>query len=121
MYENICNDHHSSVLCSLDMQFNKHAAVLLHGLEAWNVEKCRLLIYLFTRKTAFPMLPWWYKSFKTMRKSHRFQSWGLEGHDRQILGWGSLGLAGCRGRVVKCYCMLSCTWYVRKWWLLKRN
>ena len=35
IYENICDDHHSSVLCSLDMQFTKHAVVLLHARERW--------------------------------------------------------------------------------------
>ena len=27
IYGNMCDDHHSSVLCSLDVQFNKHATV----------------------------------------------------------------------------------------------
>src|SRR6218665_868245 len=61
IYENICDDHHSSVLCSLDMQFNKHAVVLLHGWDHWGMP----FIHFFPRKNAFPtiaMLPF---SFNT--------------------------------------------------------
>jgi len=32
IYENICDNHHSSVLWSLDMQSNKHAVVLRRAL-----------------------------------------------------------------------------------------
>jgi len=61
IYENICDDHHSSFLCSLDMQFNKHAVVLLHGWDHWGMP----FIHFFPRKNAFPtiaMLPF---SFNT--------------------------------------------------------
>jgi len=37
IYENICDDHHWCALWSLDMQFNKHAVVLLPGRERWGM------------------------------------------------------------------------------------
>ena len=48
--ENICDDYHISVLCSLDMQFNKHAVVLLHGQEGWGMP----FTHFFLQKNAFP-------------------------------------------------------------------
>jgi len=51
-YTFICDDLHIGVLCSLDMQFNKHAVVLLHGRDRWEMP----LIHFFPRKSAFPTM-----------------------------------------------------------------
>jgi len=37
IYGNIRDDYHSSVLCPLDMEFNKHAVVWLHVQELWGM------------------------------------------------------------------------------------
>src|SRR6218665_2701620 len=57
IYENICDDHHISALCSLDvgpLQFNQHALALismqLHGRERWGMS----FAHFFPRKNAFP-------------------------------------------------------------------
>jgi len=44
-----CDDRHSSVLWSLDMQFNKHAVVLFHGRERQGMP----FAHFFPRKNAF--------------------------------------------------------------------
>src|SRR6218665_510511 len=44
-----CDDHHSSILGSRDMQFNMLAVVLLHGQERWGIP----LTHFFLRRTAF--------------------------------------------------------------------
>jgi len=49
---NIYDYHHSTVLCSLDMQFNKHAVVLLHGRERLRMP----FTHFFQRKNAFPSI-----------------------------------------------------------------
>jgi len=45
----IIRPYHSSILSSLDMQFNKHAVLLLHGRERWGIP----FIHFFPRKNAF--------------------------------------------------------------------
>jgi len=40
----------TSFFCSLDMQFNEHAVVLLHGQERWRMP----FTYFFLRQNAFP-------------------------------------------------------------------
>jgi len=52
MLENICDDNHSTVLCSLDLQFNKHAVVLLPDRERWRMP----FTHFFPRKSAFPTI-----------------------------------------------------------------
>src|SRR6218665_1082741 len=43
---------HYSVLCSLDIQVNKHAVVLLHGRERWEMP----FTHFFPRKKVFPTI-----------------------------------------------------------------
>src|SRR6218665_2536677 len=108
MYE-ICDDHHSRVLCSLDMQFNKHAVVLLHGRERWEMP----FTHFFSRKNVFLMLPLSfntnYDSITVLKQCANrigFNLGGLEGRNPQILGWG---LWWAHRGAVKWYYMLSST------------
>src|SRR6218665_1392641 len=62
MRTNFCNDHHSSVLCLLDMQFNKHAVV--RCCMGGNVGECRSLTS-FRRSRLVPLFLMLPLSFNT--------------------------------------------------------